>query len=1093
MPLPDYIDNSQHSLETILSEIILKENQTTLDIATGFFRIEAWMRLEKPLNNLTTLRLLIGRDPTILPAERDRLDLLRYFRRDLQTQLETEPFNFAYKQQLDRLITYLEQAHIHARLYGANVADTPFLHAKAYIFDNYSIVGSSNFTPSGLNGNTELNLLNKIDAIARDLRTNWFEKFWNDPSADLDYKTKLIEVLNASKFGSKPYTPYQVFIKALYELFQEEEQLTPAMTIGSAIELANFQHEGFERAVRLIERHNACIVADAVGLGKTFIGLRLLDHYLIKDRRPGHVPRALIVCPAQLRDLVWSRKLDDFGIKANIISQEELGRKTFDTRKYSNYDIIIVDESHNFRNSNTNRYQNLQKILSSGKRNKRIALLTATPINNTIFDLYHQVLLLTRNSDTYYREWGISNLKTYFKALDKGKVEIIELLMQTMVRRSRQDVIKRQQAGEPILISGKEIHFPTRQLEKFTYDFESSFQGLYAGIAQQIDQLTLSPYNIRSFKKRPNSDDITQVKKNEALVALMKSLYLKRLESSLIAFENSITAQRNFQTEFEGCLHDGKLLTSKTFRKIIAAETDEEESISIPDLINSLEIADRKDYDTDQLGKNISADFQILENILSKLQQVRNLSKKDHDLKLVAFKNLLLQFKGKKVIVFSYFKDTAIYVEKQLREDAQWLADMGLTDRTSHIDLITGETNTKDRAIKVQRFAPKANCQYPEDIPDRLANPIDILICTDVLSEGQNLQDAGILINYDLHWNPVRMIQRAGRIDRLGTEFNELLIYNCFPEQGLEALLGLVTRLQQRIATIDREVGLDGSVLGEMVSDRSIEEIRRLKEADTQDEKIAILQELEQVSELASLDEMRFPLINFNHKMGRDAADEIPLGIHSTRTDGPKDVDGLFLAFRTRNRSFWHFYPRMSDGHISPDPNDLIKKQGTIFQWLKCEESDYPDPETLPPAKFDNAIFPILKGAIRNLLQELNRQQSGTRLRPTLSKLLQKVQTALTQQDLLNAAPIDEQTKERVLHTITSAPLKNHEKSIRSIWDKFTESKNIDELITELDELFNDQQLYQAIEDNEPSSLKIIEDHEIQLVCYQWFKPTPEE
>ena len=217
MPLPDYIDNDTHKLESVLTTIIKDENQTTLDIATGFFRIEAWIRLEQPFNQLTSLNLLIGRDPSILPAEHDRIDLIRHFRRSVQEQLENQQFNHQYKQQIDRLITYLQQDHIQARLYGAMDPKTPFLHAKAYLFDHYSIIGSSNFTPSGLDGNTELNVLIKQSAIARDLRANWFAKFWNDPSVDRDYKTKLIDTLNASKFGSKAYTPYQVFIKALHE------------------------------------------------------------------------------------------------------------------------------------------------------------------------------------------------------------------------------------------------------------------------------------------------------------------------------------------------------------------------------------------------------------------------------------------------------------------------------------------------------------------------------------------------------------------------------------------------------------------------------------------------------------------------------------------------------------------------------------------------------------------------------------------------------------------------------------------------------------------------------------------------------------
>ena len=148
MKLPDYIDNNQHTLEDVLRSLILQETQTHLDIATGFFRIEAWVRLEQELNNLTSLRLLIGRDPTIRPAESDRIDLIRYFRREFLHQLETEKFKREYKQQIDRLIAYLQQEHIHVRLYGAVGDSIQFLHAKAYIFDKYSIIGSSNFTPA---------------------------------------------------------------------------------------------------------------------------------------------------------------------------------------------------------------------------------------------------------------------------------------------------------------------------------------------------------------------------------------------------------------------------------------------------------------------------------------------------------------------------------------------------------------------------------------------------------------------------------------------------------------------------------------------------------------------------------------------------------------------------------------------------------------------------------------------------------------------------------------------------------------------------------------------------------------------------------
>ncbi|MFB8791173.1 MAG: helicase-related protein [Potamolinea sp.] len=1087
MALPDYIDNRKHKLENVLRSLILQESQTDLDIATGFFRIEAWVRLEQAFNTLTNLRLLIGRDPTIRPAESERIDLTRHFRRDVQQQLETESFKLKYKQQIDRLIAYLKQEHIHVRLYGVIGEGVQFLHAKAYILDNYSIIGSSNFTPAGLCGNTELNVLNKQREIAQELRINWFDKFWDDKSVDLDYKAKLIEALNASKFGSKPYTPYQVFLKALYELFKEDTLLEGSDR--TSLELASFQQEGFERAVRLLERHRGCIVADAVGLGKTYIGLRVLDYYLIKDRNPGYVPRALVVCPAQLRDLVWLKKLDEFGIKADVLSQEEISRQTFDTRRYSKHDIIVVDESHNFRNSATNRYRNLQKLIGSGKRNKRVLLLTATPINTSIYDLYHQILLLTRNTETYYREWGIFHLKTYFKALAKGGKEIAELLFQTMVRRSRQDVIKRQQAGEEIYIAGKKIRFPKRQLKQFTYNFEASFQGLYAGIADQIDQLHLAPYNIKAFKKRKNKQEEDEVKRNDALVALMKSLYLKRLESSLIAFESSIRKQSNFQVRFSILLQQGKLLDSKNFRKILALEMDEEENGSVEELIESLDEINPKDYQIEQLRSQIQSDLNILDRILDVLNKIQKDVEigDDYDRKLAAFKQLLAtEIQGQKVLVFSYFKDTTDYLYNQLLKDENWLKTMAVDQRYPTIDKITGETPGKQREEKVKRFAPKSNCQSEEEQQILQGQEIDILICTDVLSEGQNLQDAGVLINYDLHWNPVRMIQRAGRIDRLGTNYEELFIYNCFPEEGLETLLGLVKRLQNRIAMIDQEVGLDASVLGEIISDKSLEELYRLKQADSDAEKEAILEELEQAADLVSLDEMRLPLLEFFKQEGKEAAEDIPLGIHSTHYLSIPEAEegGIFLAFRAKNQYFWHFYPRVR-GVILIDQNKLISDKRKIFNWLKCKAEDFPPPEQLLPVKFDDTIFEVLDGALLNLMTYFKKQQHSSQIKPKLSKLLQQIYHALTELTLIQ----NKAAKDRVLKVITTDKIRVYERDIKVLWEKYAKNKDFNGLLCELDELFVDQEQYQEFDEQEAlNPSKIIQEEDIELVCYQWFK-----
>ncbi|WP_017293554.1 helicase-related protein [Geminocystis herdmanii] len=1123
MNLPDYIDNKNYTLESVLAIIIEDNNQLTLDIATGFFRIEAWISLESPMNKLNSLRLLIGRDPAIRPAENDRIDLLKYYRKTLQQQLEENPFNVNYKQQIDRLIEYLQQDKIEVRLFGALGDKNQFLHAKAYIFDEYSIVGSSNFTPAGLKANSELNIVNKIGAIARDLRNNWFERFWHDHSVDINYKQKLIDTLNASKFGSKAYTPYQVFIKALYELFKEDTNINEGNITG--VDLADFQKEGFKKAIRLMEKHQGCIVADAVGLGKTYIGLRVIEHYLITERKPNKIPKVMVICPAQLRELVWRKKLDEFGLKADIISHEEISRKDFNLNRYSYYDLMVIDEGHNFRNSGTNRYNNLLKLVNSGNRNKKILMLTATPINNSVYDLYHQILILARGNESYYREYGISNLNGYFKALHQGKTEITELLFQTMVRRSRQDVIRRQEAGEEIIIAGTKIHFPKRELERFTYNFEAEYQGLYIGIANSIDQLNLSPYNIKSFKLKKVQTDEAEVKRNYALVNLQKALYLKRFESSLIAFKKTVTNQKQFQEKFYQLLtKEGKLLDSKNFRKLILALEDEEENITVTDIIQQLEEIDAKQYNLPELQQHIEHDLRLLNQILEQINQIENnlpksLEKQDestpksslqigtspnsylmkegregviphYDEKLKAFKNLLIKLKGKKILVFSYYKDTAKYLYQELIKDQYFLSQLD----NPKIDILTGDSSSQQRQEKVNRFAPKANLsndnpqQKLEQLQQLLQNPIDILVCTDVLSEGQNLQDAGILINYDLHWNPVRMIQRAGRIDRLGTEYDTLYIYNCFPEEGLEVLLGLVKRLQDRIATIDREVGLDASVLGEIITGRSLEQLERLKKADTDAEKQAILEELEAEIELVSLDEMKLPLIEFIQQVGQELVEEIPLGIHSTKNLNIPDKNfkegGLFLAFKSDDKHFWQLFPRLN-GSIVTDEDKMITDKRKIFNYLKCNQSDYPNPDNLSPVAFDSAIFPVLESAVDQILTYFKKQQTARKVKPSLNTTLTAIVNLLKKPDL----KIDNQNIIKdILKVIDNIPLKSLDKEIKKIWSNLKQHKTPNILVIELNQLFTDSGYYDEIEDQE-NPIKIIKREEIQLVCYQWFKP----
>lgn len=1053
---PDYLDNTaQRTLADTLARLIREAEQRQLDVAAGYFEPSAWRHLRDTFPLLERFHLLLGTEPELAGQGEERLDLRRYFRQQLQGDLEQLPFNAHYADLVDSLITFLEQELVQVRLYPS------FLHAKAYLFSQFAIVGSSNLTHLGLTRKAELNLVHKSETVAAALRQNWFEVFWQEAE---EYKADLIQALADSKFGGTAYTPFQVFIKALYEYFKDRLLPPDALEFGG-VSLASFQQEGLREAIRLLDRHRGVLVADAVGLGKTYIGMGLLEHYLLRRRRRGHIPKGLVVCPAQLRDLMWRPKLDEYGIKATILSMEEMGRSDFAWKDFNHYDLVLVDESHNFRNPGTGRYQNLSKIISTGREGKYVILMTATPINNTIWDLYHQMMLMTRGSDAYFRDQGIRNLAGFFKRVADGAAELFDLLEETTVRRSRYDVRKRQEAGEVITLPGKgEIRFPERALQAITYNLERTYRGFYAEIAAQIENLNLVSYNIEEFRRDQSSQTVQQeIQRNSALIGIIKTTFLKRLESSLVAFERSAIRQQKFQQRFFDLLQQGRLLDSGNHRKILALEDEAEGAAAetaVADLIVTLPEVDAREYDLAAIGERLESDLAILKDLRDWMDIVRQAGGlAGQDAKLAEVKAVLAgPLKGQKVLLFTYYQDTADYLYQSLRADKDWWAAAG----QPVMGLITGATG--NRVEVVRRFAPVANTSEDEEGQRERAQlrqqEIQILISTDVLSEGQNLQDAGVLINYDLHWNPVRMIQRAGRIDRLGTPYTRLTIYNCFPEEGLEALLRLVERLQQRIANIDRTVGLDASVLGETIHPRSLEELKRIKAGERE-----VLDELERLSELVSTDEMKLPLILYLQSVGEEQMKEIPLGIHSGKRAA---MAGTFFAFRARDRHFWRFYPT-GGGPVITD-----KKR--IFQLLFCGTNE---PRVIP----HHNIFPLLEQATQDIFEELRAQRATARIRPRLTGLNKTFYETLNQLKLLD--PVPNELRQRVSQVLQDASLATFRRdpALKAIQTEFKQDGNARLLAEQLDAYFVENGLYREVV--EPTILEQIKEEDLQLVCYE--------
>jgi superfamily II DNA or RNA helicase len=758
---PDFLDNTDaRTLGEALRRLILDWEQRELDAATGFFEPHVWRHVQDAFPRLERMRLLLGRPPELVPQGDGALDLRRHFRRQLQGELEALPYNPDYAALVDDLLGFLRRDSVDVRLYRRE-----FLHAKAYLFPHVAIVGSSNFTPSGLTRNSELNLVHKTETVAEALRRDWFERFWG---AAEDYKPELVGILEDSKFGTTRYTPYQVFIRVLYEYFKDRlDAEAPEAHLG--VDLATFQQEGLREAIRLLERHRGVLVADAVGLGKTYIGMGLLEHYLLRKRRRGTIPRGIVVCPAQLRDLVWGPKLDEYGIKAGVLSMEEVSRSDFDWKACNEADMVLVDESHNFRNPGTGRYRNLMKLLSTGRRDKRLVLMSATPINTSVWDLYHQVSLITRGEDAYYQDYGVRNLAGFFRSVERGEAELFDLLEEVAVRRSRYDIRRRQEAGEVITLPGHgEIRFPQRELEAVRYDLTGTYGGFYAEVAAAVEALSLVAYNVEQYRREKDRVSEMVEVRNQALIGIMKTMLLKRLESSLAAFETSVRRAAAFQQRFFDVLSvEGRLLDSPGYRRILSMEEEGDEA-DAEALIAELPEVSIADYDMAAINVALQNDLKLFRGMLRRLERLRAADERARDGKLAAVKARLagLLAAGHKVLLFSYFRDTALYLHQALQADAAWQAAAG----APAFDLITGSTPPEARGALVRRFAPRANAPDLDssEPPRSEGEELDLLISTDVLSEGQNLQDAAVLVNYDLHWNPVRMIQRAGRIDRTG-------------------------------------------------------------------------------------------------------------------------------------------------------------------------------------------------------------------------------------------------------------------------------------------------------------------------------------
>lgn len=843
------------------------QNGSSLSIVSAYFTIYAFEALKASLVDIKDLRFLFGEPRFVKSLDPERTDKKAFKIEDEGLQLQNR---------LEQKRVAKECAEwIKKKVQIRSIRALNLLHGKMYHIAHNgveeAIMGSSNFTVRGLglsqtSNNIELNLEVDSNRDRLDLKA-WFDELWNNKELVEDVKAEVLLYLEQLY---QNYAPEFIYYKTLFHIFEQylDEQESSGL-LAEQMQLVDteiwnalfeFQKDGVKGAINKIRQHNGCIIADSVGLGKTFEALAVIKYFELQDKR------VLVLCPKKLRDnwTIYQAQnntelnpflKDRFGY--TVLSHTDLSRdggKSGDIDlaplNWGNYHLVVIDESHNFRNNTPgkrdedgnlirkSRYQRLMEdIIQSGIKTK-VLLLSATPVNNDLKDLRNQIYFFTEDRDDAFRgSLGIGSLKDTLATAQRTFTEwarqrgvhrktsalleqlssaFFKLLDELTIARSRKHI------EEYYRDSLKELGgFPTRSKPisiSPNIDLKNQFMS-YDELNNEISNYQLSLFNpskyvLPEYQSQYDTQQIrnfTQSDREHYLIGMMKVNFLKRLESSVYSF--AITMQRTIE-KIEAL--------EKRIRRFQAFRDDN------PDLdLEEIEIEALEDEELQeamQVGRKLIFKMAHL-NVDKWLEDLKRDKEQlvlpylfakditpDRDAKLAKLKELIAEKvknpttdkhgrPNRKVLVFTHFADTATYLYDALR---QWSTDeLGI-----HIAMVSGGSENKTTFGRnefsniLTNFSPVAKKRAQmESMPQD--SEIDLLIGTDCISEGQNLQDCDYLINYDIHWNPVRIIQRFGRIDRIGSINHSVQLVNFWPTSDLNRYIKLKNRVEARMALVD--------------------------------------------------------------------------------------------------------------------------------------------------------------------------------------------------------------------------------------------------------------------------------------------------
>lgn len=787
---------------------ILNNNVKFFDILVGYFRSSGFYKMYEAMENVEKTRILVG-----LNLDKRSVEMIKVANEDIQETFVSnknakERYSKEVKEEIEKsedtndaeigikkFIEFIKSGKLEIKVYPHQP-----IHAKVYIMrkdleksDDFGkvITGSSNFSEAGLTGQLEFNVELKD---SRDVRfaLEKFEELWKE---SIDVTEEYVDGAEKS-WIREDITPYELFLKCLYEYFKEEinqDKLDgKALGLPPGFKELQYQLHAVTRAEKILNTYGGVFISDVVGLGKTYIGVMLAKRLRGKK---------LIICPPVLKSN-WEKVLWDFDVSAKV---ESVGKLDYILKLDSDsYDYVFVDESHRFRNDDSEMYNKLHEICNG----KKVILISATPQNNYINDIANQIYLFQnrKNSNIIPNQKDLEgffkNLKKRLKKYDKGTKEYLQesrdvsreirekVLNHIMVRRTRKEIKKYYRKD----LESQGLDFPNLKTpEKMVYEFDPSINSVFNETLNIIKILSYSRYKALVYLKKVPSKYKHLLTGQENMGGFMKSRLLKRLESSFYAFRKTLDRFIDSYEEFIKMYEKGTVYISKKYNVYDFMDNGDYEKL---DFI--VEKEDAFKFKSDEFKDDFRKD---LEFDLNNLNRIKRLWEKiDTDPKIEKFIDNLKNnsiFKKSKILIFTESKETAEYLRKKLEEALK-----------ENILLFTGDSSNKLRDTIQENFNPDTpKCDQKNDYR--------ILITTDVLSEGISLHRANIIVNYDLPWNPTRIMQRVGRINRVGTAFSDIYVYNFFPSDQVAEHMTLEENITSKIQAFHDTLGEDYKYLSE--------------------------------------------------------------------------------------------------------------------------------------------------------------------------------------------------------------------------------------------------------------------------------------